>query len=325
MITQAGLTSPSRPLVAVLLGLLLLGSGSVHGQEQAHEGGRLVLTEAAVIALDADLGLEGVGGAEGGGIVIWAREPNHVVRFEPGLMSVRRWILPAALVPIALWAGAEILEVVTRDPPALHLVRTDDGRVERTTAFLDGVLLKAARGTEGWYLLFQSEEGKGVLRLSSGSYVDASASAGELTVGPDGRLWVTATRYPFSAETLWAGAGTQQALRPREHLLDSLRASAGQPDFATWVSLPLVALDRGYLQSIADLASDRRLIVAYTASGHVLSEVVIDAPLGLLLGATEGPRVYGVRRTNGLEIVEYHYRWGDATSDLGDGIKEAPE
>jgi len=53
--------------------------------------------------------------------------------------------------------------------------------------------------------------------------------------------------------------------------------------------------------------------------------VVIDAPLGLLLGATEGPWVYGVRRINGLEVVEYHYRWGDATSNPRDGIKEAPE
>ena len=87
-----------------------------------------------------------------------------------------------------------------------------------------------------------------------------------------------------------------------------MRAAAGQVDFFLWASLPVVALEGGYLQTIADTEYDRRLIVTYDATGSVRSTTALDVPLGLMLG-TEDRGIYGARSIGILELVRYSYSW----------------
>jgi hypothetical protein len=221
------------------------------------------------------------------------------------------------MLPVAVWADVDNLEIVTGSPPVVHATRHDDGSKITTRLPVEGKVLKAARGVDGWHLLVEASDGTRALHFADGSRGLVAMPVVELTVGPDDRLWATESRFPFVATALQPERGAGLILRPEVGILDSLRVQARQRDFASWVSLPLVALNRGYIQTIADLANDRRLIVAYTPSGGVLSALTVDAPMGFGVATKEGQRLYGARRTNGLEIIEYHYWWDDAASGVG--------
>lgn len=129
---------------------------------------------------------------------------------------------------------------------------------------------------------------------------------------PDGGgVWVTETLFPFAARRFNSEWSEGLVLEPPHAALDSMAADAGQVDLASWASLPVVPLGDGYLQTLADLATDRRLIVHYDSNGTVVSSIPVDVPIGLLLHADDPSRVLGARRTDVLEVVEYTYHWGN--------------
>jgi hypothetical protein len=116
-------------------------------------------------------------------------------------------------------------------------------------------------------------------------------------------------RAPFAIYDLTDSDEPSAAMQPETRTLDILLAVSGAEDASNWASLPVVLVDGGFIQTLADLSSDRRVFIVYGPDGETLSARPLDVPLGLLGSISSPPRIYGARRTNILEIVEYSYRW----------------
>jgi hypothetical protein len=79
--------------------------------------------------------------------------------------------------------------------------------------------------------------------------------------------------------------------------------SAHAPMLVSMATLEVVG---GYLQCVADLASDRRYLLFYTRSGVQASQLAIDVPLGLLAATADGNVVVFVRpHESGRELAFY--------------------
>ncbi|GIW50973.1 MAG: hypothetical protein KatS3mg081_0328 [Gemmatimonadales bacterium] len=74
-----------------------------------------------------------------------------------------------------------------------------------------------------------------------------------------------------------------------------------------WVSLWTVELGRYYLQTLADLRSDRRALVLFEPDGRVVRERVVDIPMGIGASASGLRLLAAVRRAGTQELVIY--RW----------------
>jgi hypothetical protein len=78
-----------------------------------------------------------------------------------------------------------------------------------------------------------------------------------------------------------------------------------------WVALPILALDRGTLQVLADLRSDARVLVLRDSLGVVTRWRSLDAPIGFIasdVGARALVASIGASRN---EIAVYRWRWTD--------------
>jgi hypothetical protein len=182
-------------------------------------------------------------------------------------------------------------------------------------------VLEAARGREGWYILSETiATGELTVSFPGRGESRAAPAYGGLTLDNRERVervWLTEMRSPFAVYDLTDGDETRAAMQPDSQALDSLLSMTGAEGSSNWVSLPVVVLEGGFLQTLADLSRDRRVFVVYGPGGEVLSANSLDVPLSLLVSANSLPRIYGARRTNILEIVEYSYRWDRETFGVG--------
>ena len=76
-----------------------------------------------------------------------------------------------------------------------------------------------------------------------------------------------------------------------------------------WVGLGVFALDSGFVQILADLASDRRHLLVYDPSGSFKRRTEIDVPFGILDTLLDGQELLALRRTDRLEILIYRWSW----------------
>lgn len=275
----------------------------------------LVLSEVSARPLSLDFDFVGIATTDDHGLVVWGREPNVVLRFTKTLAPNGEWALVDAIRPLSVWSSGSRTEVVALDPPAVHTLGEAGTVIESQPIAVEGTLLEAVRGRAGWYTLTESH-GSGELTVSfpdSNGVIPAPAYGG-LTLG-EGELgttvWLTQLRYPFVVYALSVSEGTAIAMQPDPAQLDSLLSTHGGERRSNWASLPVVPIDGGFLQTLTDLAGDRRIFVVYGPAGQTLSANLVDVPLSLLVGSETLPRVYGARRTDILELVEYSYRWND--------------
>jgi hypothetical protein len=64
----------------------------------------------------------------------------------------------------------------------------------------------------------------------------------------------------------------------------------------------------GYLQTLADVRSDSRILIDFDSTGTVRRTKELMAPLAISAVRDDGQIVVGARRTEVLEIVEYRLR-----------------
>lgn len=74
---------------------------------------------------------------------------------------------------------------------------------------------------------------------------------------------------------------------------------------AEWLALQLVEVTHGFLQTIADLRSAKRVLVAYDERGVFSKAVVIRTPIGILASSPSKSIVLALRRTDRTELVLY--------------------
>jgi hypothetical protein len=167
----------------------------------------------------------------------------------------------------------------------------------------------AAGNDQGWLIATQSDSGHAALLLLdddgqvrwtipgddvAGSSVNAgfgflSASRGSFVL--------SSMRFPFAAVRI-----DQAGLRVG--VLEG-RSAATTRD---WIGLRVVQLRGGFLQTIADPASDRRILLSFGLSGELMSRKEIDVAMGFLAASPNGNLAVALRRTDFDEIVTYRER-----------------
>jgi len=87
-------------------------------------------------------------------------------------------------------------------------------------------------------------------------------------------------------------------------------ANDSAADAPLWRSAPTVCLGgNGYLRTLTDLRSDRRVLVIYGSDGRVLRTRSIDAPLAVVAGVPGSSGAIALRRIGPPELVWYEWRW----------------
>jgi hypothetical protein len=71
----------------------------------------------------------------------------------------------------------------------------------------------------------------------------------------------------------------------------------------------MVFVSPGYLQVLADMLSQKRILVVYGDKGNVLATRVLEAPIGLLDSREDLRQALMLRRSDRLELVTYQWHW----------------
>ncbi|WP_428273763.1 hypothetical protein [Candidatus Palauibacter sp.] len=119
--------------------------------------------------------------------------------------------------------------------------------------------------------------------------------------GPRGII-VSSRQFPFAWSTAADGDNPTAAGR----------VPAGNESYYgndPWIGTGVFALDSGFVQVLADLASDRRDLVFYDSSGAFKRRRVIDVPFGILDTAPNRRQLLALRRTDRVEILTYEWTW----------------
>lgn len=82
-----------------------------------------------------------------------------------------------------------------------------------------------------------------------------------------------------------------------------------QDSIRGWVGLSTVKLDQGFLQTLADPRSDRRVFVLYDNNGHVVRATSVDVAMAAVASEPRARLLLFLRRTDRLELVVYRWHW----------------
>ena len=204
-----------------------------------------------------------------------------------------------------------------------RLIRFSGGQCRETAWSGPDPSLPMARDASGWVAVSGTgpgaPSGTAVTRVSlvrgggtpfstpfSASDIDLPIAGSDSAVisvssGPRGII-VSSRRFPFAWATA-ADGGDRPAAG---------RVPAGNESYYgsnPWIGTGVFALDSGFVQVLADLASDRRDLVFYDSSGAFKRRRVIDVPFGILDTAPDRLQLLALRRTDRVEILTYEWTW----------------
>ncbi|MBL8997923.1 MAG: hypothetical protein JNL44_11465 [Gemmatimonadetes bacterium] len=243
------------------------------------------------------------------------------------------------LIAVVSLADLQRIGVVRLDDPIVHVEETSlgdfevlhatelhlhsrDGPLRRRLWKADGVIaVSGLRIANQWIVLGRERAGELVLiaidstgrerRVRSPPVVrsmfelaDSSLARPVLIGDFDGRVVVTQVQSPHLSVLLDSHGVVQREWQPPETSVDTIGGAK-----VVWVALPMIQLYCGAIQTIADLTSDRRRLVAFDDDGRVLRSVEMEVPLGIAASIPSNGRVFALRRAAGLEVVEYRFRW----------------
>jgi len=116
--------------------------------------------------------------------------------------------------------------------------------------------------------------------------------------------------WPFE----WVALDTTGRVTLRARAIAITSGRSLDTTFVEWVGLPVVPLDRGFLQTLADPRSDRRILVLFGKHGQVLRQTGFGVPFGILAALPERRLLLALRRTDLTEIVTYRWDWRNSVS-----------
>lgn len=200
--------------------------------------------------------------------------------------------LGAAFVSPQAAGRAPVIEIVDggmegEEEP--RLIRFSGGQCRDTAWSGPDPSLPMARDASGWVSDFEVP-----IAWSDSAVISVSS-------GPRG-LIVSSRRFPFAWATAAGGGDRPAAGRV---------PAVNEPYYGNdpWIGTGVFALDTGFVQVLADLASDRRDLVFYDSSGAFKRRRVIDVPFGILDTAPDRRQLLALRRTDRVEILTYEWTW----------------
>jgi hypothetical protein len=281
--------------------------------------GRITLERLRSVELDEGAQVRGAAFGPGDSIVYWtARE---VFTLGPELERPRRRCSPFQSRPMAAAFGSSSRDVEVIDS-AGRLIVSDGSACRRMSLDTGGRLLSAARSTNGWV---------GLVRPSAASppiVIDLARVRSRrieplwppLKPGDEDWLFVTPSdkgvvvgmgRPPFwwsrinaadSPELIAAGRTVSEPLYPV-----ALAAADADP---AWASKTVLTTKYGFLQTLADLKSEARVLVRYDSTGRVVSTSRISAPLGLVASSPNSDLVLGFASLKRPTLILYRLTGG---------------
>ncbi len=73
--------------------------------------------------------------------------------------------------------------------------------------------------------------------------------------------------------------------------------------------MPALLLDSGFVQTIADLRSDRRSLLLFGSDGRFIRSTQLDIPMAFVSADPMAHRLIALRDIDERELVEYRWRW----------------
>lgn len=316
-----------KGLIAICCTAWIAANGPVSAQES-----RLVMTESGRHVLPAHVVVRGGALSPRGdaslfwsGDTVWIASTRHAEVRAVCPESVRA-PLGAAFVstpPAGRAPAIEIIDGGVEGEEGPRLIRFSDGQCRDTAWSGPDPSLSMARDASGWVAVSGTgpgaPNGTAATRVSlvrgggtpfatpfSTSDVDlpiAWSDSAAISVSSGSRgIIVSSRQFPFAWSTAADGDNRPAAGR----------VPAGNESYYgndPWIGTGVFALDTGFVQVLADLASDRRQLVFYDSSGAFKRRRVIDVPFGILDTAPDRRQLLALRRTDRVEILTYEWIW----------------
>lgn len=118
----------------------------------------------------------------------------------------------------------------------------------------------------------------------------------------------TRLNFPFNTVTLSVRPWKTETFEPASDGAIALLMKRLSPA-PEWISLPTVKLDRGFIQTLADLHSDARVLLLYNDDGQIVRQTRLDVPMGFIAAIPERHLLIAARSVNQMEVVGYRWSW----------------
>lgn len=258
--------------------------------------------------------------ADNGAILYWLRGNAFVLRLREGSTDTLCRKGVRHVVAAGFTVGDSVVEIVDSDPTgrAVRILRATAPHCRvRARAGLAARVVAAARSGTGWVLATEDES-------QVQGYVGIDAGGSELwtVAGDSGRAAATnpsmasmtgstsgivcsSMAWPFKTSLITNSGEVTPLLQPDSALL--AEADTG------WIGLAAIPILHGFVQTLADPRSDRRVIILFDSNGHILSLSRVETALGLVAAAPSGRVLIALRRTDYDELVTY-----EVLGDVGD-------
>jgi len=132
--------------------------------------------------------------------------------------------------------------------------------------------------------------------------VDQCLTRAKLLVLPNAAL--TRLTWPFNWSLVDPTGVIERINAPPDCLLSHERSIPRD-----WISLPAVRVDPGYLQELANLRSDDRVMILYDEVGRPVRATRITIPLGFFAASPTHHLLFGLRSLGRTDLVVYGWRW----------------
>lgn len=289
--------------------LAALACGCRDGGDATASEPRLQLEEQFAIAVPDAVQLIGVAPGSDGRLVAWSREGAYLLSATDTAKQVP---VSFSEVPAGAALGTDgTLELV--DPAAgvlRHVTMAGEGRSRPLPSGLrvvDAVRterfgwIAAGVDPQGRYRIQPIDAGAAWWVISPDTLREGALPPYRLAATGDGVL-LTEAEPPFRTWRV-RPEGAEEPFAP---------TSAGSPErdgVQRWVSAPLVDLGDAMVQTLADLASDRRVLVLYDQDGREQRKTVMSVPMALVGITGDRRHLVGVRDVGSPEVVLYRWSW----------------
>lgn len=276
------------------------------------------------------------GGAEittGNRIAAWSRSQGALWIYEVGqsqLLSIPGFSSRFRLGPLGVtWLSDSTIGILARRGPKLESIVFDvtnnslRGTAEESQLPDSSELVVATRMNRGWAYVTRSSNDVAALYLNSDrsgrpiwtlsllpfkAHLPDSLARLDLLAKPSRKgILITLRWKPFKTFLVDSLGETRLTLQPPDELAACAPGiPCSQPILA---SLSVLELDQGYVQSLADLKSERRYLVLYDIQGEPIRVSQVEGAFGLVsIGAGTG-RALAFTDFGGERLLVYKWRW----------------